>query len=60
MGISKKKILIIVPAYNEEGNIKRTVEELASLGEDYSILVVNDGSTDGSEEIIQKFIGENK
>ncbi|HBG62553.1 MAG: hypothetical protein A2Y03_08115 [Omnitrophica WOR_2 bacterium GWF2_38_59] len=50
MGISKKKILIIVPAYNEEGNIKRTVEELASLGEDYSILVVNDGSKDSTFE----------
>ena len=48
--MKKKKILIIVPAYNEEGNIKKTVDELSSLDEKYSILVVNDGSKDSTLE----------
>jgi hypothetical protein len=40
------KILIIVPAYNEAGNIQKTVEEILSLAVDVSVLVVDDGSQD--------------
>jgi dolichol-phosphate mannosyltransferase len=45
--------LCVMPAYNEEGNIARVVADwsaqLASLfGEDYAILVVNDGSRDAT------------
>lgn len=48
--MNKKKILIVIPAYNEEGSIKKTVEELSSLDTKYSILVVNDGSKDSTLE----------
>ena len=41
-----KNILIIVPAYNEQGNVSRTVQEIFSLNLPLSIVVVNDGSTD--------------
>ncbi len=46
-----KKILIIIPAYNEQGNIQNVVDEIRSLnllGVD--ILVVNDGSQDATAE----------
>lgn len=41
-----KKILVIVPAFNEEGNIKKTITDLLSLEWPLKILVVDDGSSD--------------
>ncbi len=42
-----KKILIIIPAYNESGNIERTIQEIKSLSTVLlDIVVVDDGSTD--------------
>lgn len=38
------KILAIIPAYNESGNLRAVIEDLRSFGGD--LLVVNDGSTD--------------
>ena len=43
------RVLAIVPAHNEEGSIASTIEGLKSVGIDY--LVINDGSTDGTEKI---------
>lgn len=40
--------LVIVPAYNEEKNIAGVIDELAGLGQDMDILVVNDGSHDAT------------
>ena len=44
--IPDKKILAIVPAYNESGNIERTVNEIKSVPLPLDVLVVNDGSVD--------------
>lgn len=44
------KTLVIVPAYNEEGNIASVIAELRANGV-ADILVVNDGSTDRTSEI---------
>jgi glycosyltransferase involved in cell wall biosynthesis len=43
---TKKKTLIIVPAYHEEGTIVGVVENIRSHVPDADILVVNDGSVD--------------
>lgn len=43
------KILAVIPAYNEAGNIRAVIEDLKSFRGD--ILVVNDGSTDNTAEI---------
>ena len=45
-------ILIIVPCYNEGGNIENTVNSIISAGYDY--VVVNDGSRDDSLGIIER------
>ncbi|CAG0936098.1 Undecaprenyl-phosphate 4-deoxy-4-formamido-L-arabinose transferase [Thermoflexales bacterium] len=46
---------IVIPAYNEEANIVAAVEEVShvaqTLGMDYEILLVNDGSRDRTGEI---------
>lgn len=52
------KVLLIIPAYNEEESILRTVQSIvdyrkelpAEIGLDY--VVINDGSTDGTKEIL--------
>jgi glycosyltransferase involved in cell wall biosynthesis len=43
--------LIIIPAYNEELFIARVLEDVKNSNPDADILVVNDGSTDGTAEI---------
>jgi len=53
----KKKISVIIPAYNEEENIFRTIDEtkkvLENMNYDYEIIVVDDGSTDKTSEIVK-------
>jgi glycosyltransferase involved in cell wall biosynthesis len=41
-----KKILIIIPAYNEASTITALIKSLKSFNNNWDILVVNDGSTD--------------
>ena len=50
MNISSKKILVIVPAFNECGNIGRTVEEIRKAARGVDILVIDDGSRDATPE----------
>lgn len=48
------KILIIIPAYNEEENIVKTVQMITNSKLDLDYIVINDGSTDNTEEIIKE------
>ena len=45
------KTLIIIPAYNEEGNIEKVVNNLVENFPQYDYLIVNDGSTDRTKYI---------
>lgn len=53
-----KKIDLILPAHNEEGNIKLIYDEITrsmvGLSYDFTILFVDDGSTDRTLSIIQE------
>lgn len=40
------RLLVIMPAWNEEETVEKTVRELRTLAPDADILVVDDGSTD--------------
>ena len=48
------KILVIIPAYNEEGNIERVVNDLSINYPQYDYVVINDGSTDNTACICKK------
>jgi glycosyltransferase involved in cell wall biosynthesis len=54
MSSQPKKILIIIPAFNEEGNIAKTIKEIRSLAEAFTILVVNDGSKDRTAQLARE------
>lgn len=45
------KTLVIIPAYNEEASIAKTVKNVIAAGFDY--VVVNDGSTDSTLQVCQ-------
>lgn len=62
----KRKISIVLPCYNEEGNVKKITEELVSLfnGElnryFYEIIFIDNDSKDNTRNIIREICKENK
>ena len=49
----KKDVWVVIPAYNEEGSIGSVLDSLINQG--YSILIVDDCSTDGTVKIVQNY-----
>lgn len=50
-------ISVIIPAYNVENYISRTLESVLNQSfKDFEIIVVNDGSTDKTEEVVRKVL----
>ncbi|MBQ2023674.1 MAG: polyprenol monophosphomannose synthase [Alistipes sp.] len=45
--------LVIIPTYNEKENVSRMIDKVLSLEGDYHILFVDDGSPDGTADIIR-------
>lgn len=55
------KLSIIVPVYNVEQYLNRCLSSiLNSTFQDFEVIVINDGSTDKTEEVIQEFIDKYK
>jgi glycosyltransferase involved in cell wall biosynthesis len=46
--------LIVIPAYNEQESLPRTIAALQGLPADYELLVVNDGSTDRTSAVARE------
>ncbi|WP_074259401.1 glycosyltransferase family 2 protein [Agromyces cerinus] len=51
MNESLGRVLVIVPAWNEEANVGNTVREIRSRAPQYDIVVVDDGSTDKTARV---------
>ena len=55
-------VSVVVPVYNEEGNIEPLFHEIKAVCEagmdgqpfDYEIIIVNDGSTDGTDSVCRR------
>lgn len=50
--------VVIVPTYNEKENIEKMVRKVMSLQGDFHLLIVDDGSPDGTAEIVRRLMSE--
>ena len=59
--MAKMKASVIVPAYNAEKSINNSLMSLAEQSlTDFEVLVINDGSTDHTTDVVNDFIQSNK
>jgi len=60
MAGQRPKVVIMIPTYNEAGNIEEVVREILSLCLEYdlSVLVADDDSPDGTGEIVARLASE--
>ncbi|MBE6304254.1 MAG: polyprenol monophosphomannose synthase [Bacteroidales bacterium] len=56
--MAKSDSVIIIPTYNEKENIERMIRTLLSLEHCFDILVVDDGSPDGTAAIVKRMQDE--
>lgn len=50
--------LVIIPTYNEKENIENIIRKVFSLHDVFHILIIDDGSPDGTAEIVKNLQGE--
>lgn len=60
--LAEYHISIVIPVFNEEGNLRELIRRCQTACEgmkrDYEIILVDDGSTDGSRDIITELAGK--
>lgn len=59
------KLSVVIPAFNEKENLKKGVlrevnDYLSKQKYSYEVIIVDDGSTDGTVELAEKFVSVNK
>ncbi len=50
--------LVLLPTYNEKENIEKMLRKIFSLSHPFDILVIDDGSPDGTASIVKKLMPE--
>ena len=50
-----KYISFAIPCYNSEAYMEKAINSILIGGEDVEILIVNDGSKDGTQEIAERY-----
>lgn len=48
--------LVIIPTYNERENVRNIIEAIIALNQSYNILIIDDGSPDGTGKIVKDLI----
>ena len=48
------KNLVIIPTYNELDNIRPMIDKVFSLSEKFDLLVIDDGSPDGTASVVKE------
>lgn len=54
--MAKSDSVIIIPTYNEKENIEKMIRTLLALGHPFDVLVVDDGSPDGTASIVKSLM----
>lgn len=52
------ELLVIIPTYNEKENVERMVRKVFSLQDAFHLLIVDDGSPDGTGAIVKQLMTE--
>jgi dolichol-phosphate mannosyltransferase len=50
--------IVIIPTYNEKENIERIIRKVFSLSKPFNVLVIEDGSPDGTGQIVKNLQSE--
>lgn len=50
--------IVIIPTYNEKENIENIIHRVFSLEKEFEILIIDDGSPDGTADIVKRLIKE--
>jgi len=51
---SMSSALVIIPTYNEIENISKMLDTVMNLNENYDVLIVDDGSPDGTAQVVRE------
>ena len=50
--------IVIIPTYNEKENIAKIIRAVFTLGQPFDILIIDDGSPDGTAAIVKRLISD--
>lgn len=53
-----EKKLVVIPTYNEKENIEKIIRAVRALEDDFHILIIDDGSPDGTASIVKEMMDE--
>jgi len=56
--VSRPKLSVVIPVYNERTTIKEILRRIQDVAIDKEIIVVDDGSQDGTRELLEKLSAE--
>ena len=57
--MNNRKVLIIIPTYNEAQNIKDFINEIFKFNDNSHVLVIDDNSPDGTAKIVKSLVDKN-
>lgn len=52
--LNKGRVILVIPAYNEAGNLPKVVSDILSQDFPMDYVIVSDGSTDGTTELCER------
>ena len=55
-----KTLTVAVPCYNSQDYMRHAIEPLLICENDIEILIIDDGSSDNTKELVDSWINENK
>jgi dolichol-phosphate mannosyltransferase len=53
-GAARLSLSVLIPVFNERDTIEQTLDRVRALGDEVEIVVVDDASTDGTREILER------
>jgi glycosyltransferase involved in cell wall biosynthesis len=53
------KVSVVIPVYNEEKTVREVIRRVEEVDLDKEIIIVDDGSTDGTRDVLKEVGGPN-